>query len=491
MAVAFGNNISQKVSLLDHLARKADYIKPMYLSADQSEVGGEFSIDFSIDLSSEPATHLNSMPSSNTATTSQAICITLGRCSPSDRRQGTIDPAFVGDSMHSETGNTFESPGGQPNSGLVSPVIGTETEFTNPHTPENYQSIDHGTYQSQDATFCDYGSQLGNTVFDNQIPGHTDDTSIEPGPHKAQYVPEHEYELHSGSEVFGDQCPAYTLQSAHASHSIMPRWGLTQRMWRTQHTHLDVQHQAKESDVPVTQLLKDPSFRQYVDQPEAGSQRPVSQTSAMKSVSSGRALKPVITKAGKLAKYRKDGKLRKSTLGPLAERPAEELQTPDIDLTGSDVMCFFPNYIRRPRFLTRMLGNGFSSRTLAAAINFYNGTDKTANSINNGCVREARQGWNLSNANEKLTLKDLRAKNLLAVDNSLRIAGNDLPMSKLHGGESPRSEVTLCFPSLKEFNNGQRWEAASGHPLPQLSSGALTTMMRITQLRISQHLLGL
>lgn len=74
-------------------------------------------------------------------------------------------------------------------------------------------------------------------------------------------------------------------------------------------------------------------------------------------------------------------------------------------------MCFFSNYIRRPRFLTRMLGNGFSSRALAAIINHYNGTVKTANSINNGCVREARQGWNLSTADEKLSLKELQKRN--------------------------------------------------------------------------------
>lgn len=170
---------------------------------------------------------------------------------------------------------------------------------------------------------------------------------------------------------------------------------------------------------------------------------PVDQRYTLNSVASGRVSKPVMTKAGKPAKYRKDGNLRKSTLGPLAERPAEELQAPNIDLTGSDVMCFFPNYIRRPGFLTRMLGNEFSSRALAAIINHYNGTEKTANSINNGCVREARQGWNLSTADEKLNLKDLRKKNLLTVDNSLRIASNDLPLSKLYGGESPRSEVTL------------------------------------------------
>lgn len=223
--------------------------------------------------------------------------------------------------MHSETGNTFGSAGEQPNFGFVSPVVSTKTESSNPHTPENHQSIDHGayhaydaplhcyrlqpdnnvfndqipghtsyhsidhgTYPIQDSPLHGYGSQPGNNVSEDQIPGRTDCQSVDHDAHEAQYMPVYGHESQFGIELSEDQSPAYTLQSAYPSHGITPHRGLTQQMERTQHTHLDAQQQVTVDDIPVTQLLDDPSFREYLDRPEASVQMPMSQKSALNSV---------------------------------------------------------------------------------------------------------------------------------------------------------------------------------------------------------------
>lgn len=69
MAVAFDNNVSHKVSLLDHLVVEADHVKPMHPHADQRDMGGKFFVD-----------------TSSTATASQVIHLILGGYSSTNRR---------------------------------------------------------------------------------------------------------------------------------------------------------------------------------------------------------------------------------------------------------------------------------------------------------------------------------------------------------------------------------------------------------------------
>lgn len=114
--------------------------------------------------------------------------------------------------------------------------------------------------------------------------------------------------------------------------------------------------------------------------------------------------------------------------GRLNDAPDARLQAPDVDLLLSDIFCLYPRYTLRTGVMERIMSNGFDAGDVAAAINYFRGTNVTTNSVYNGSVKPALATLGLvQGLTAGMNLAALRQAGHLQPNSSLRVLDTDLP----------------------------------------------------------------